>query len=427
MFLQRGWIILILLILGWHENAMATGDGVLENPVYSAKFLGEGNAATADPFEPTAISYNPAGIAYLDGTQTEGTLFGVSGWAYVDQDTGSARSGGSVIPIGTGYITQKLPDLQGTQVVCGVGMDSPFGLSKKSPSTFPAFSYTGFSGRLQMFTIKPTLAVKLNDSFSIGGGPVYNDILHYGAVAHYPNKLGVPVWPDGQARMDLSGNKWSWQAGALYRLNEKNNVGLYFRGPVVVPLHGKIKVQNSVLLGDFETNANSKLQLPLNLTLGYAFYPDKATALKLDLSYTRWSTIENSIINGDPTGSLLDDAIIAALGAANTNYLDAYSIAVGASHDLNEKWTIRGGSFFVFSPVRENNFTPLIPDANRLAFSCGIGYKLTKDVAVDLGYGLALNLTRTVSNSLTKTLGTSIDGDYFSMTHVIGVSVTMRK
>ncbi len=428
--LCRMTAICVCLLFAGRYEAWGVGSGATENPLFSAKHFAEGLAGTATPDEPAAISYNPAGIADLVGFQVQTSVMGVMGWSfYENKDRGNVRYGGHLNVVPTQYITYKPAQEWAEALTFGIGFDSPFGLSRKMPSTEQLFTYTGFRGQLMMLSVKPTLAVKVNDHFSIGGGPVYNTIMDYGAILHYPNVFLGP-FADGQARVSLSGAAWSWQAGALYKANERHAFGFYFRSPFVARLKGKVKVENSVVDGgrDFETPVNTKLGFPFNMTVGYAFSPRETTRIMLDVGYTRWSSIERIIINSDPTGFALDDAILAAIGTNNIKYRDAYSLNFGLSEEVSRRLTLRGGALFLWSPTPNATFSPMTPDANRLAFTGGFGYRLARDTTLDFIYGLSLSLPRKVDNDGSETLtSTTMDGKYISHTHLLGLSVTVKK
>ena len=65
--------------------------------------------------------------------------------------------------------------------------------------------YTGWDNYLKMYAIKPTVAYKVTDKISVGGGPVWYRIDDFGGIMGYPNDLvteqaGIAT-PDGQIRL----------------------------------------------------------------------------------------------------------------------------------------------------------------------------------------------------------------------------------
>jgi long-chain fatty acid transport protein len=322
-------------------------------------------------------------------------------------------SSGTISPVPTGYVTINPGRLLWDRVAFGVGMDSPFGLNNKYDSNDPAVHYTGWRNYLKMFTVKPVMAIQFFDWLSIGGGPMYYRIYDFGTILAYPNQLlGFP-FPDGQLRLNTSGNSWGWQLGVLLKPHKKHQFGFYFRSPVHLKLKGQIKVENATIGGNFETGAYTKLNLPLNFTWAYAFKPNDRTTIEADFGFTRWSIFKRLYINADPVNPF-DDAILAALGRVDTDYRNGFSLQLGGNHQLTKKLTLRGGSWFFWTPVPKTHFRPAVPDSNRLGFSLGASYEVFKHLLFDAAYSNVFVLRRNVDNNLSEVLGTTVDGKYFS-------------
>jgi long-chain fatty acid transport protein len=285
------------------------------------------------------------------------------------------------------------------------------------------------------------VAYKITDNISVGGGPMWYRIYDFGAIQGYPNNLVTLPYgmntPDGQLRANMSGNRWGWQMGTLIKLNEKNRVGYYFRSPVVVNVSGLAKVENSdfSLIGyqglhNFETGVHTKVALPMNMTWAYAFQPTPKTHYEADFTWSHWATNKSLRISSGSTGSPFDDGIMNALGSTSNNdkdWNDAYGIQLGASHKLTDKLTLRGGSFFYFTPVPQKHFSPSVPDSNHLAVSLGLGYDISKYLTADLVYYNAFYFARKINNDVAENpalLNSSVDGTYTSYMQAFTISLT---
>lgn len=435
--------ILIALISISPAPAFAVGSGGFENASFSAKSLSMGDAVTATPDEPAAISYNPAGIADLPGVQVQGDANFISMFTWKHNDTtGNTRSSGTLSMVPTAYLTVNPGKIFQDKLGLGIGMDSPFGLMDKYKSSNAATHYTGWKNWLKMYTIKPTVAYKITDKISVGGGPMWYRIYDFGAIQGYPNNLvtlpfGVNT-PDGQIRANMSGNHWGWQMGTLVKLSEKHRLGYYFRSPVVVKVSGLAKVENSnfpAILGgpglhNFETGIHTKVALPMNMTWAYAYQPTPKTHYEADFTWSHWSSHKNLRLNTGPTGSTFDDGILGGLGQTASNdkdWKDGYGIELGASHKLTDKLTLRGGSFFFFTPIPQKHFSPAVPDSNHLAVCMGLGYALTKNLTADLSYYNSFYFSRRINNDVgenSSLLNSSVDGRYTSYLQAFTVSLT---
>jgi len=434
--------ILIAFISITPVPAFAVGGGGYENASFSAKQLGLGGAVTATPDEPAAISYNPAGIADLPGVQVQGDANFISLMTFRDNHTttagkanttGSTRSSGTITLVPTGYVTINPGKIFQNKLGLGVGFDSPFGLMNKFKSSDPSTHYTGWNNYLKMYTIKPTIAYKITDKVSLGGGPMWYRIYDFGGIQGYPNSLIPPYTaPDGQIRLNTAGNHWGWQMGALIKLTEKHRVGYYFRSPVVVKTSGLAKVENSAFYGGngaYETGVHTKVSLPMNMTWAYAYQPTPKTHFEADFTWSHWSTYQRQYFVTDLTKSVADNNILNVIRAADKDYRDAYGLQLGVSHKLTQKLTLRGGSWFYWTPIPKTSFIPAVADSNHVAISIGAGYDINKYLTADLCYYNSFYFRRRINNNIGESpvlANSSVDGTYTSYSQAFTASITMH-
>jgi long-chain fatty acid transport protein len=431
---------MIALISLTPSLAFAVGGGGFENASFSAKQISMSGSGTASPDEPAAISYNPAGIVDLPGVQVQADANFISMFTWKDNSTtGDFRSSGTLSFVPTGYLTINPGKMFQDKLALGIGSDSPFGLMNKYNSNDPAVHYAGWRNYLKMYTIKPTIAYKITDKVSVGGGPMWYRIYDFGGIQGYPNNLvtlpfGINT-QDGQVRLNTSGNKWGWQFGTLIKLTPKHRLGYYFRSPVVVKTSGLAKVENSNIPGifgglglrNFETGVHTKVTLPMNMTWAYAYQPTDKTFYEADFTWSHWQTYKRQYFVTDPSGNAVDDAILNAIRQGDKDYHDGYGIQLGVSHKLTKKLTLRGGSFFYFTPVPQKNFIPAVADANHLSISIGAGYAINKYLTADIAYSNAFYFRRHINNSVGENaslLNSSMDGTYTSYMQEFTISLT---
>lgn len=407
----------------------AVGSGGFENASFSPYSLGQSNATVAQADEPATISYNPAGIVQLPGVQAQGNLGFVSSFTFYDggrAGQSDTQSSGTLIPFPTAYFTVNPGNYLKDRVAIGVGSDSPFGLAKKYESTHPISRYTGYDAWLEMYTIKPVVAVKVTEKVMVGAGPMYYRIMDFGGVQRYPNAASGFAFADGQVRFNTSGNAWGWQAGILAKPHKKHQLGYYFRSPVTVKSTGLIKVENSAFSGNFETGASVKVDLPLNMTWAYAYKWTDKTTVEVDFGFTRWAAFERLFIDAAPTGNTVDDQILAAVGKQPKDYRNSYTVHLGGNHQLTEKLQLLAGSYWTTAAVPKTHFTPTIPDSNRVGFSLGFNYNFTNSLSAAANYLALIHLRRRIDNTLSESLGTSVDGSYVTYTQDFMFSITYK-
>lgn len=430
-------VILMTLISLAPVPAFAVGGGGFENASFSAKQISMSGSGTASPDEPAAISYNPAGIVDLPGVQVQADANFISMFTWKDNSrTGDFRSSGTLSFVPTGYLTINPGKMFQDKLALGIGSDSPFGLMNKYNSNDPAVHYAGWRNYLKMYTIKPTIAYKLTDKISLGGGPMWYRISDFGGIQGYPNSLITGLGSrDGQIRLNTSGNKWGWQMGALIKLTPKHRLGYYFRSPVVVKTSGLAKVENSNIpvgigglgLRNYETGVHTKVALPMNMTWAYAYQPTEKTFYEADFTWSHWKTYRRQYFVTDPSGNAWDDAILNAIRQGDKDYHDGYGIQLGVSHKLTKKLTLRGGSFFYFTPIPQKNFIPAVADSNHLSISLGLGYAISKYLTADIAYSNAFYFRRHINNSIGENpalANSSMDGTYTSYMQEFTISLT---
>jgi long-chain fatty acid transport protein len=164
----------MVLIEGSLSIVRAAGFRILEQ---SASATGQSGAFTAQADDPSAIFYNPAGMTQLRGVQTSLGTNLVGGHTSFSNPSGvTARGdfGASIAfpPPSNLYVTANLKDLGVTSLgdlTAGLAVLSPFGILYRYSNDGP-FSTAVTRQTLPLIDIKPTLAYKLNDQFSIGLG-----------------------------------------------------------------------------------------------------------------------------------------------------------------------------------------------------------------------------------------------------------------
>ncbi len=442
-----GWV-LILTLLASPQVSYAVGSAGFENASYSAYSLSQANAVTAQAEEPASISYNPAGIAQLKGVQAQSNSGFINAITRISHNDDIAYSSGTMSYVPTGYATINSGKILNDRLTLGFGSDSPFGLSNKFDSNHPATRYTGFKNWIKMFTLKPTAAYQVTDWLSVGAGAMYYDIFNMGTIMAYPSSTISSVFPnapDGQLRANLRGASWGWQMGALLKPSPMHQFGFYFRSPVKVRASGQVKVENAFYASTphFQTGAYTNVDFPMNMTLGYAFKATPKTTYEADFGYTRWSTYNRlhvtrtDSINTDafflgisPLFAGADNALLDNIGtssSADRDYSDTFSLHLGVNHKLKDWLRLMGGFLFYSGAVAKNHFTPAIPDSNRIAFSLGTSWDISRMVTLDLAYLNELGLRRSINNDISESIpGATVDGKYFTDYNALLVTLKIK-
>lgn len=345
-----------------------------------------GAAASAD--DPSTIFFNPGGMTELEGVQisTGGTLL------FVDSrqmDQGSTRTipgqtatapisgngGGNpfdgLVPIPSFYASAHV---EGSPVWVGLGVSAPFGLKLEYGPGFFGRNDSLFS-ELRTYNVQPSLAVKLNESLSIGGGI---DVQY--AKVRLTNALPNPSASDPDGLSHVSGDDLSvgWNFGILAKAG-KARLGLHYRSRVTHRLSGSQSV--SGLLGPLAAaNGTQDVEAPVNLpditTVSLALDLAPQTRLMASGRYYNWSVFQRLEIIPD-----MGNAFIKQL-----RYKDSWGIAVGAEHDLSDRLTLRAGAMFDKTPTNPDFLSTRVPDGDRSWATMGATYALSDHLSLNLSY-----------------------------------------
>ncbi len=425
--------LLVVFLLCQSYDVFAVGSSGFENASYSAKTLGQGNATIARPQDPSTILSNPAGIIELEGIQTSAGLQNLDFRVFHDDRvTGDENQNvGKLVLLPSFYLTANPGKLLNNRFAFGVGVNSPFCLASKFPS-IGIGHYTGYKNALR--TVATTIAgsARITDWLDIGGGAIDYWVYDYGQIFNYPNAFitGVAGAPDGRAMTETSGHGWGWNFGILLKPRPHHKLAMSYRSRADVQVNGRVVIDDLVFGGlqgydtfpHFESGAHSHVNLPWNLTLGYAYEPSKKWAVENDFGITGWNVFKDQNFSFDRPNPTLN-----ALGTIPRDYNTTFSYNLGGHYLLSKRTDLYGGFAFYGVASPKKHFDNFLPDSNRFVWSLGTSYNITDRARIDFSYLFMLFASRTISNPqvLAKS-GESIDGKYTSILHGAFITFTYQ-
>ena len=374
----------VLFLLVGLSRAFAGGFQLNEN---SARALGMGDAFTAIADDPSAIYFNGAGLNQLTGVNF---MLGTTLIAPVFTFRG-------VSPQVTEYDATKQtffpthfyasytynPDW-----AFGIGFTSPFGLGSQWDPNWPG-RYLAIGITLKVFTISPVASYKLLDNLSVSAGLVYS-------FASVDISKAAPQTPfSGDALISMNGkdnSEFGYNLGALYKPSDNLSFGVSFHSKILYRFKGTVSTNGAPQLASQLPNGNvsADLTTPLNLAFGAAYRIMPKLLVSADFQYVGWSSYDTLTFNfSNPKETIPNPRL----------YDNSYIARLGAEYNLTPDWDIRAGIYFDKSPVKAEYVNPSLPESDRLGFSCGAGYKITKKLSVNAAYLFIRNQQLTVNNS----------------------------
>ncbi|MFH1836520.1 MAG: outer membrane protein transport protein [Candidatus Omnitrophota bacterium] len=403
-----------------HSPAFANGFKILGVKSVKATAMGEAFIAQAD--DPSAIAFNPAGLAQLRGTQITNGITMTNGWVENTSPSGVEErilDRWQYVP--NFFITS---DLGLRDMAAGLGITLPNGLSSTWSDTGFARYVSTFSD-LRVLDINPSFGCRLNENIMIGAGLsyYYSEVTLDGRL-DYGVLLGSPGMFDAKSHLSGKGYGWGYNAGLIYELNEKNKFAVTFKSPYAIKYTGTSKITDiPVALGlgsAADTMLKAKINFPAVVNFGYAYYPTEKMKIEFDLDWTRWESLKNIIVDFVPDS--VSDVVY------EYEYENTFAYKIGTEYALTEQFKLRVGYIYNEPAVPERNWKPSLPDTTTHFLCSGFGWDMGKFM-VDVGSQVILYEDRTIDNNVDNneaTTSSSIDGDYKNIALVFAASVTYK-
>jgi long-chain fatty acid transport protein len=314
----------------------------------------------------------------------------------------------------------------------GLGVFAPFGLGTKWPAGWTG-RYFASEASIQAIMINPTVAYKVNEYLMLGAGVSWTRSLvklSYN-VATY-SVLAVPPTPaptDGVVSLSANGNAFSFDAGAIARPIPEMSIGVSYRHSTKTDFEGWASFTNMQALQAFFPGGAGKttIEYPNQVWAGVAYDVSRKLSLEFDFQWIAWTTYDS--LNLDLTTGPIAP-LPPALGgprALQTSsrsekaWTNTYMLRLGGEYK-HEAWSFRLGFIYDATPQPNKTVEPLLPDANRVEGTLGVGYKIDPHWYVDVAYQLILFSDRTVTGPSTGDLN-RFPGTYKSTANLFGLSL----
>ncbi len=410
-----------LVFFGLNSSSHGAGFLIYE---HGAAAMAMGGAFVALANNPSAIFHNPAGIAFLEGTQISmGTTLITSGSSLELTNLGTTvETVSQWFYPSTFYISHKMND----RVAVGFGFFNPYGLGTKWPEDY-ALRFISTEDDMKTFFFNPVVAVKIDENFSVSVGVTYI----YGTLElDRVNPVNLTLFGGGVYEAPIvlkgTGDAFGLNAGALYR-GENFSVGFNWRGGFDLNLEGDLALDNANIPAPFlvavptEADIAATMSIPHIFGFGAAFNLTDNLIFTADLHYILWSSFNEFVIELDYDDPFPDDT-----ETLEENWKDSYVLRGGFQYMVNENFALRAGFLYDKTPQPVETMDPLLPDANRWAITGGFGYK-SGNFVIDVAYQYEPFIDRESENRgvvLHPVTGVNLGlGTYSTTAHLFGISI----
>ncbi|MDD5242813.1 MAG: outer membrane protein transport protein [Syntrophorhabdaceae bacterium] len=369
-----GVFCLILLSTG---SASGAGFALIEQGVSGLGNSFAGGSASAQ--DATTVFFNPAGMTKIPTQSVAAANLIVPNFTFRNEGsthrTDPALRGNNGGDAGVAKVTPNLYYVQKIdRLAVGIGINAPFGLATKYDNRWVG-RYHAIESDLSNININPSVAYRVNEKFSVGGGinigyvkAILTNAVDFGSF------IGSAQNADGFVK--LKGDAWGagWNVGLLYEFTKDTRVGAAYRSKVRYTLEGNAKFYNvpAALAGlpNFKNDdINAHLTTPDSLSVSFFHSFNPKWSIMGDVTWTNWSTFDELRIRFDNGRT---DSVV------TTEWREVFRYSLGATFTPNKAWTLRAGTAYDQAPVpSDRRRTARIPDADRLWLSLGAGYGFT--------------------------------------------------
>lgn len=362
--------------------------------------LARGNAFVATADNPSALYYNPAGLARLEGAQFSGNIYDVAVSSEYAGTGGTASLDDSYQTVPAFYSAWHP---QGAPWAYGFGVYAPFGLSTEWPAGSPLRTLA-LKNEQTYLTYNFSLAWQVSNELSLGLGLTYNHVS-----TDLRRALGF-LAADDLFRFEGKGSAPGFNLGLLWQPHPRHSFGLSYTHHTSVKLKG---TSSTIPLIASEA-AEARWVFPEVLIAGWSYRPTPQWNLEVNLDWTNWDRF-NTVTVQKASGAT----------ALPFEWQSDFFYEFGATRYLAGGWNVSAGLCYTANSVPDTTYSPAVPDSDRLFYSLGFGYR-AEHFTFDLGWHYGDGGTRHVSGSPASLIGATADGSYKNAINALSLSAAYQ-
>lgn len=401
---KRIFCLILFFVLTSAQYLKASGFVIYELGARAAALAG---AFVARADDTSAIYYNPAGIAFLDGFRIKTNIqFGPLNSTAFSPGTELVYSSAPLQIQGLYYVTWSPFD----RLTLGFGRFMPYSTETNWGGGWPGNHFC-ISSRLISYYYRPTMAIKLTKGLALGFGVDF--VFSKAEWSHnidFPteNILQTSTLFSVDSRHRTEGSGIGFVAGLQWKIGKRLQVGGKYQHKVVIETKGKNTFHDSFLgtssvsiLGPDNRligihplmdryfalqDVSFQIFYPTEIVLGLMFVPVDRLTLLFDFHWSEWSKAENWEFISDKTGADLNPEFMESYGtffgitpdygkqSANLRWKDTWKIKLGIEYALSSVLALRAGYAYDPSATDGKFIHPIYPDLDHNIISLGFGY-----------------------------------------------------
>jgi long-chain fatty acid transport protein len=334
----------------------------------------------------SAAYWNPAGLAQM--TKASFSLYGSDilpfGTYQFDLAGVDAKSTFKHYLIPAAGYFQPIGD----KIVVGVYLNTPSGAGATwcgddlvNISEGTAYDW---SSKLGIFTISPSIAVKVTEQIMLGATMDIN----YGML-----KMAQYVQGLGQYSEDLKGWAVGGTFGLLVKPVKQFSFGLTYKLPFTAKLKGCVDIPAAAYFELPTTDTGTReATWPQWLAAGIALKPTDKLTLTADVQYTNWKELQEIPVTFTDAGW---QTYFAPGAAYELLWKNTTQFRFGAEYLVSKSLALRAGYYVDPNPGPISTQNILLPEFKYNWFTFGFGYsseKIVIDASLEYGKGADINV-----------------------------------
>ena len=422
------WLKTSLALAVGAVSTHSLGNGIAINE-QSVSGMGTSFAGRASAVNDASILFgNPAGLSKLERPEVVGGFGLVKANVDIDDASAETHKGDMVplTPVPFAYYASPIDE----KFSWGLGLYVPYALISDYEKSFGG-RFKGQYSKVEVVTLQPTLSYQINDRVSVGFGPTINKIKGK-LVNKLDNRAALGT---GETKVGIKGDDvaYGFNVGLMVDVTDSLTWGLTYHSKVDYTLEGRTRITNgsgpifSQFNGDYD--ASLDFTTPETIDTSVTYKLDDQWTLYAGTTFTRWSRLQEIVVENEGTPSLLGMQPIGEV-SEELKWHNTWSYAIGASYQLNPQWVLRTGLAIDPSPAENEHRSVRIPVGNRKVFSVGAGWSPNPDLTIDVAYSYLQESSAKVNQASKELAGAEIapgfSAEYNNSAHGLGLQATYR-
>jgi len=365
-------------------NTTALAGGLYLNEFGTPSMGVAGAGANAVASDASTSFHNAAGMTRIKGTELMGTAGLLHATVKFDPDSdtlipgGDGGDAGGPAPIVGGFFVHSLSD----KWKLGANLITVSGAVLDYDDDWTG-RYLNTEVKLLTMTFYPSIAYRVNDWLSLGGGPqvMYAD-LEIKAKAPPPNG-------NGEVKIDGNDVAFGFGLGALFEVSDRTRLGIVYQSEIEPEFSGDVKFSGGVVNADAGVDTKITLAQFIKVS-GYHELNDRWAVLGT-VGWEDWSAFKDVNISTNRGSQKIP-----------RNWDDTWKFAAGVHYRPVDNWLLQLGFAYDTSPVDKEDRTPDMPMDRQIRYATGAQYKWSERLSIGAQFVYADYGKAKIDNDLLK-------------------------